>query len=75
MRVGILGAGGMGNVHASKYKLMPDVEVSFFESDPEKAGQFSQRWGANAMASEDDLIAASDVVDVCLPTTSISNLG
>lgn len=68
MRVGILGAGGMGNVHASKYKLMPDVEVSFFESDPEKAGQFSQRWGANAMASEDDLIAASDVVDVCLPT-------
>lgn len=68
MRVGILGAGGMGNVHASKYKLIEGVELAFFESDSEKADQFSKRWGAKAMTSEDDLIAGSDVVDVCLPT-------
>ncbi len=68
MRVGILGAGGMGNVHATQYAKMPDVEARFFEWDPEKAKAFAERHGAIPTASVDALIAESDVVDVCVPT-------
>lgn len=68
MRVGILGAGGMGNVHANQYRKMPDVELFFNDRDPEKAAAYAARWAATAIGSPEELIERVDVVDVCLPT-------
>jgi predicted dehydrogenase len=75
MRVGILGAGGMGNVHATQYRKMPDVELRFFDVDAEKSKAFQAKWGASMAGSADELIRSVDVVDVCLPTDLHLDLG
>lgn len=67
-RIGVLGAGGMGGVHANQYRKMPDVEVHFFDPDPDRAKSYIDRFGASPAANVEDLIAKVDVVDVCLPT-------
>jgi UDP-N-acetylglucosamine 3-dehydrogenase len=67
LRVGILGAGGMGNTHARQYRKMPDVELTFHDRDPAKAEGFSQTYDCSSCDSIDQLIQSVDVVDVCLP--------
>ncbi len=68
MKVGILGAGGMGNVHARQYAKMPDVELSFFDPDAERTDAYVKQWSVNPATSVEDLISRSDIVDICLPT-------
>ncbi|WP_025228179.1 Gfo/Idh/MocA family protein [Fimbriimonas ginsengisoli] len=68
MRVGILGTGSMGNVHARQYRKMPEVEIGYRDSHPERADGFRAKWEALPCASSDELIAWADVVDICLPT-------
>lgn len=67
-KVGILGAGGMGNAHARHYRAMDDVELVFFDPLEDRSRAFAERHGCAPCASADELIAKSDVVDVCLPT-------
>lgn len=68
LTVGVLGAGGMGNVHARQYRKMPDVDLLFFDLDAEKANAYAERWGAKPADSVDELISKCDLFDVCLPT-------
>lgn len=68
VRVGILGVGGMGNVHARQYKKMADVDVRFFDLDPGRSKTFTERWGYQPAGSVEELYSRSDVIDVCLPT-------
>lgn len=73
--VGILGAGGMGNVHARHYRRMQDVELSFFDPDQNQAQTFIERHQASFLASSSELIKRCDVVDICLPTPLHLSLG
>lgn len=73
--VGILGAGGMGNVHARHYRRMPDVELYFFDPDDAQAQIFIERHHAVRLDSSDQLIAKCDIVDLCLPTPLHLSLG
>lgn len=73
--VGIIGAGGMGNVHANHYRKMPDVDLVVFDVDPERLGTFCQRHSAGPMESLDQLIDRCDVADVCLPTDLHTEIG
>lgn len=66
--VGILGAGGMGNVHARHYRRMKDVELFFFDPDQGQAETFTQRHQIGCAPSAEDLIARCDAIDLCLPT-------
>jgi len=66
--VGVLGVGGMGNVHARQYRKMPDVDILFYDPDAERSKVYIERWDAKPVSSADDLITHSDVVDVCLPS-------
>jgi len=68
IRIGVLGAGGMGNVHARQYRKMSDVELGFFDPDPERSAKYQQTWDAKPYSSVEDLLKQVDVVDVCLPT-------
>jgi UDP-N-acetylglucosamine 3-dehydrogenase len=68
IRVGILGAGGMGNAHARQYRKMPDVELTFFDPIQDKANAFCQRWNCGVAGSADEILSTCDVVDICLPT-------
>lgn len=68
IRVGILGAGGMGNVHARQYKKMSDIDVRIFDLDKERTDTFIKRWEIPPAESFNELMSWSDVIDVCLPT-------
>lgn len=68
IRVGILGTGRMGTVHAKHYRAMPDVEISFCDRKPDRAHQFLSQFEATQYPNPEKLIRSVDVVDLCLPT-------
>lgn len=70
-RIGIIGAGGIGNKHANAWAEVPDAAVvAVADPDSERAGALAGRIGAKACASVEDLLAGEeiDVADVCVPT-------
>lgn len=68
VKIGVLGAGGMGNVHTRHWRLMPDVEVRFFDRDPGRQQEFASRHQVTCCGSAEELIAWCDALDICLPT-------
>ncbi len=69
MRVGVVGAGGMGRVHGMKYRQMPDVELHIYDRDPERQKAYCEQFpDAKPADSFEQLIESVDAVDVCLPT-------
>ena len=71
LRVGLIGCGFMGTMHANCYKNIPGVEIAALaDVRPECARTLAE--GTNAVLYGDgkDLIAnaAVDVIDICLPT-------
>jgi predicted dehydrogenase len=71
--VGIVGAGGMGHVHGSKYAQMPDVELHVFDLSRYQAENFSFRHGAKVHESCQAMMEQVDVVDICTPTDAHRN--
>lgn len=72
IRVGILGCGFMGGMHAACYQALAEygVQVSMVsDSRPSFAKDLADRYGAKAASSADELIGSDqvDVVDICLP--------
>jgi predicted dehydrogenase len=71
LRVGIVGAGFMGRVHAEAFRELPGVEiVGFLSRQREHAAALAARFGGRAYESEQELIQDPDldVVDVTYPT-------
>ncbi len=68
VRIGVLGAGGMGNVHTRHWSAMPDVELRFFELDPQRRADFGTRHSVQPADSYEALIEWADAIDICLPT-------
>ncbi len=68
MKVGIVGTGGMGSVHARAYANMPDVELFAFDRNGERLNQVTALNCGTAAGSLEALIDAVEVVDICLPT-------
>lgn len=58
----------MGRTHARQYRVFSDVEILFYERDPERAKRFASEYDAKPCSSPDELIETCDVVDICLPT-------
>jgi len=68
LKVGLIGAGGMGGVHARQYAKMNDVEVRFFDRSADKTVEFAQRTGYHSATSMEQLLDWADCMDICLPT-------
>lgn len=71
LKVGIIGAGGMGNLHASVYEGMPNVElVAISDIRKEVAASAGNKFKAKVFYSADELInsGGADMIDVCTPT-------
>jgi predicted dehydrogenase len=75
MKIGIVGLGGMGSVHGSKYVQMDGIELLCFDPDPERAKGYAERFGATPVASLDDLLAKCDLADLCVPNDLHFELG
>lgn len=71
LKVGLIGCGFMGTMHANCYKNMEGVEiVALADVRREKAEELNKGINAKIYADGKDLIKDSDadVIDICLPT-------
>ncbi len=71
VRVGLIGCGFMGTMHANCYKVLPNVElVALSDIREEKAKALAEGTNAKIYGDGKDLLANADVdvVDICLPT-------
>ncbi|WP_309571574.1 Gfo/Idh/MocA family oxidoreductase [Deinococcus sp.] len=66
-RVGLIGAGLMGTVHAQAWAQRPGVLQAVYAPD-DRARAFASRFGLTACATLDGFWSAVDVVDICTPT-------
>ncbi|MFM7321791.1 MAG: Gfo/Idh/MocA family protein, partial [Armatimonadota bacterium] len=70
LRVGIVGAGGMGSTHARSFARLEGVAVTAVaDTESGKAEALAHKYGANAFASHDALLGSGvDIVVVAVPT-------
>ncbi|MCM8771886.1 MAG: Gfo/Idh/MocA family oxidoreductase [Candidatus Omnitrophica bacterium] len=71
IKVGIIGAGFMGSMHATVYSQLPDVKiVGIADIRGEKAKSLATKFKTIAYFDPDQLINREDVnlIDICLPT-------
>ncbi|MDA9202453.1 Gfo/Idh/MocA family oxidoreductase [Flavobacteriaceae bacterium] len=69
LKAGVLGTGHLGKIHlrllnqSNKFDL-----VGFYDASPDVRKKITDEYGFKAFDSEEDLIAAVDVVDIVTPT-------
>lgn len=76
IKIGLIGCGFMGAMHANCYKVIPGVELAAVaDIRPEKAKALAEGSGAEIYADGMDLIrnAQVDAIDICLPTYMHTN--
>lgn len=70
LKVAVLGMGTMGLMHAGIYQHLPETEiVGMVETNPERAREVSERFGAPCFETVEALLDAAkpDAASVCLP--------
>ena len=68
-RIGVIGAGGLGQHHVRILGELPEATmVGFYEARAERATEIANTLGARAFASLDDLLAGVDAVTIVVPT-------
>lgn len=67
-RIGIVGAGSMGAVHAGAWDLLDADLVGVTAAEPDIAEALATRHGARSFPNVSSLLAEVDVLDVCAPT-------
>jgi predicted dehydrogenase len=69
LKVGLIGAGGITDVHVPAW-LALGAKVTVFSATG--AERLAQRYGLTVADSLEDAFDAADIVDICTPTTSHS---
>lgn len=68
-RIGIVGAGFMGAVHAAAWAACPDARLTALVAGPgAPPTRLAGKYGMQVCADLDDLLGRVDLVDVCVPT-------
>lgn len=68
-RIGIVGAGFMGSVHAAGWAACPDAELTAVVAAPGGSPEpLAREYGMHVCDGLDELLDRVDVVDVCVPT-------
>jgi predicted dehydrogenase len=69
LKVGVFGTGHLGKFHLNNWKEIPGVSlVGFYDPDDAIAKEVSEKYHLQRFTNEDELIGASDVIDVITPT-------
>ncbi|MEA2023113.1 MAG: Gfo/Idh/MocA family oxidoreductase [Actinomycetota bacterium] len=68
LRVGMIGAGNMANVHADGWEASGDQIVAILDADAGRAAEIAGRTGARVADDLDDLLRSVDAIDICTPT-------
>ena len=69
LKAGVLGAGHLGKIHLRLLNQSDKFDlVGFYDASPDVRKKITDEYGFKAFDSEEDLIAAVDVVDIVTPT-------
>lgn len=71
LRIGIIGAGGIGTTHANCYKSIPNAQiVAVADIIQERSKRIADIFGADSYGNAEDVIKRKDidVIDICVPT-------
>lgn len=68
LRVGIVGAGWIGQYHAARWRQLPVHLAGFYDVRADVAQQAVDALGGQRFVSVEQLLRAVDVVQVCTPT-------
>jgi predicted dehydrogenase len=70
LKIGIFGVGHLGKIHLSQLSTMKDVEVvGFYDPANTSADSIAQQYQIPRFNSAEELIQASDAIDIIAPTT------
>ena len=70
MKLGVVGCGHLGSIHARVYTEIPGVELcGVHDVDPAKSAAIAEKLGCESHESLASLAAAADALSVCVPTT------
>lgn len=70
-KIGMVGAGGVGGIHAAILAKDSRVQIqSFFDVELSRAQAMAARFGGRAARTIDELLNESDAVFVCTPNTT-----
>jgi predicted dehydrogenase len=76
LRVGVVGVGYLGNLHAQKYAAMEDVDlVGIADTDLQRAEKIAHKYKTKAYESHTDLLSNVDGVSLAVPTVSHFEVG
>lgn len=70
LKIGLFGVGHLGKIHLSQLATMKNVEVTgFFDPNDDNAEGVQEQYKISRFSSAEELIAASDAIDIVAPTT------
>ncbi len=70
LKIGVFGAGHLGKIHLKCLQMTEGIYdlVGFYDPDPKTAKETAEKFGIKAFANEEELLAATEVVDIVTPT-------
>lgn len=71
VKVGLVGCGFMGTMHANVYSLLEGAQIiGVFDRKPDRARVFVEKWGGKVYDSYEEMLDDSEIslIDICLPT-------
>ena len=70
IRVGVVGTGYLGAIHAQIYSTMPDLDlVGVYDIDTERASEVAEQAKTQAMSSVGELLESVDAASIVVPTS------
>ena len=76
IRAGVAGAGAMGRNHARVYSLLENaVLTAVYDADPTRAAAVAAEFGAQPVASLEELAAVCELASVAVPTVAHRDVG
>jgi predicted dehydrogenase len=76
LRMGVVGVGYLGELHAQKYASMEDIELTgVMDVDFERAQEVAQRYHTRAFMSLGELLPLLDGASLAVPTVSHFEIG
>ncbi|HEX4852295.1 MAG TPA: Gfo/Idh/MocA family oxidoreductase, partial [Puia sp.] len=70
LKIGVFGVGHLGKFHLNNWKEIKTAQlVGFYDPDDNIARDVAEKYGLRRFNEVDELIQASDAVDIIAPTT------
>src|ERR1035437_2515887 len=71
LKIGVIGTGHLGKLHAKMFQQIPDCELSgIYDSNPDNLAHVSKEYNVRAFASFNEMLANVDAVSIAVTTSA-----